>query len=121
MRCITAIWPAGPPKLRAATRAHVQNASRNGTGSERSLNEPAGLTLSGVDGMASVDTNKLLRHAYATSEAELGRPSSDGEPASPAQMTIPTHPDACNGMVVASASTSLFCSHSPRANKVHGC
>jgi hypothetical protein len=30
-----------------------------------------------------VDTNKLLRHAYATSEAELGRPSSDGEPASP--------------------------------------
>src|SRR5947207_10038049 len=31
MRCITAIWPAGPPKLSAATRAHVQNASRKVT------------------------------------------------------------------------------------------
>src|SRR5437773_11980833 len=28
MRCITAIWPAGPPKLSAATRIHVQKASR---------------------------------------------------------------------------------------------
>src|SRR5262249_41005852 len=28
MRCMTAIWPAGPPKLSAATRAHVQKASR---------------------------------------------------------------------------------------------
>src|SRR5262249_13921689 len=27
MRCITAIWPAGPPKLSAATRSHVQKAS----------------------------------------------------------------------------------------------
>src|SRR5262245_39755951 len=31
MRCITAIWPAGPPKLSAATRNHVQKASRNVT------------------------------------------------------------------------------------------
>src|SRR5262245_3935140 len=28
MRCMTAIWPAGPPKLSAATRVHVQKASR---------------------------------------------------------------------------------------------
>jgi hypothetical protein len=27
MRCITAIWPAGPPKLWAATRAHTLAAS----------------------------------------------------------------------------------------------
>src|SRR3712207_4065127 len=27
MRCITAIWPAGPPKLSAATRTQTQNAS----------------------------------------------------------------------------------------------
>src|SRR5689334_10144875 len=32
MRCMTAICPAGPPKLSAATRAQVQTASRNGTG-----------------------------------------------------------------------------------------
>src|SRR5436190_8394266 len=31
MRCITAIWPAGPPKLSPAMRAHVQNASRKVT------------------------------------------------------------------------------------------
>src|SRR5262245_15827821 len=31
MRCITAIWPAGPPKLKAATRNHVQKASANVT------------------------------------------------------------------------------------------
>src|SRR2546430_17550194 len=39
MRCITAIWPAGPPKLRPATRSQVQNASRSDTvwpSSERS-------------------------------------------------------------------------------------
>ena len=28
---MTAIWPAGPPKLSAATRIHVQNASRSDT------------------------------------------------------------------------------------------
>src|SRR5215467_16145878 len=27
MRCITAIWPAGPPKLRAATLSHTRSAS----------------------------------------------------------------------------------------------
>ncbi len=27
MRCITAIWPAGPPKLWAATRAQTFDAS----------------------------------------------------------------------------------------------
>src|SRR4051812_22665584 len=27
MRCITAIWPAGPPKLSAATRAQTRTAS----------------------------------------------------------------------------------------------
>ena len=26
---MTAIWPAGPPKLSAATLSHTQNASRN--------------------------------------------------------------------------------------------
>ena len=31
MRCITAIWPAGPPKLSAATRNHTRNASPNET------------------------------------------------------------------------------------------
>src|SRR5262249_47864343 len=31
MRCITAICPAGPPKLSPATRNHVQNASRRAT------------------------------------------------------------------------------------------
>src|SRR5689334_13500407 len=31
MRCITAIWPAGPPKLSAATRHHTRNASPNET------------------------------------------------------------------------------------------
>src|SRR5262245_1340727 len=31
MRCITAICPAGPPKLSPATRNHVQKASRNVT------------------------------------------------------------------------------------------
>src|SRR5215510_2902284 len=31
MRCITAICPAGPPKLNPATRNHVQKASRNVT------------------------------------------------------------------------------------------
>src|SRR5437016_4698184 len=31
MRCMTAIWPAGPPKLRLATRSQVQNASRSDT------------------------------------------------------------------------------------------
>src|SRR5258708_18898201 len=39
MRCMTAICPAGPPKLRAATRSQVQNASRSDTvwpSSERS-------------------------------------------------------------------------------------
>src|SRR5262245_12600322 len=39
MRCMTAIWPAGPPKLRAATRSQVRNASRSDTpwpSSERS-------------------------------------------------------------------------------------
>jgi hypothetical protein len=29
--CITAIWPAGPPKLSAATRTHTSNASRKDT------------------------------------------------------------------------------------------
>jgi hypothetical protein len=28
---MTAIWPAGPPKLSAATRTHTQKASRNET------------------------------------------------------------------------------------------
>ena len=28
---MTAIWPAGPPKLRLATRSQVQNASRSDT------------------------------------------------------------------------------------------
>ena len=28
---MTAIWPAGPPKLSAATRSQVQNASRSDT------------------------------------------------------------------------------------------
>src|SRR5262245_29717597 len=28
MRCITAIWPAGPPKLNNAMRSQTQNASR---------------------------------------------------------------------------------------------
>src|SRR6266568_4199748 len=27
VRCITAIWPAGPPKLSSATRVHTRNAS----------------------------------------------------------------------------------------------
>jgi hypothetical protein len=27
IRCITAIWPAGPPKLSSATRVHTRNAS----------------------------------------------------------------------------------------------
>src|SRR5262245_12183124 len=31
MRCMTAICPAGPPKLRPATRSQVQNASRSDT------------------------------------------------------------------------------------------
>ena len=31
MRCITAIWPAGPPKLSAATRVQILNASRKVT------------------------------------------------------------------------------------------
>src|SRR6476646_9810188 len=31
MRCITAIWPAGPPKLSIATRSQTRNASRNDT------------------------------------------------------------------------------------------
>src|SRR5262245_40810531 len=29
MRCMTAIWPAGPPKLSAATLSQTQNASPN--------------------------------------------------------------------------------------------
>src|SRR6188768_3647369 len=29
MRCMTAIWPAGPPKLRAAILAQTKTASRN--------------------------------------------------------------------------------------------
>src|SRR5215469_5685942 len=28
IRCITAIWPAGPPKLSSATRVHTRSASR---------------------------------------------------------------------------------------------
>src|SRR5262245_63900795 len=48
MRCITAIWPAGPPKLSAATRAHVQNASRRltpcpGPGTSRGVSLPTAL------------------------------------------------------------------------------
>src|SRR5215467_1853001 len=38
MRCITAIWPAGPPKESAATLSHTRNASANETpwaGAER--------------------------------------------------------------------------------------
>src|SRR5215510_6797370 len=31
MRCMTAIWPAGPPKLRLATRSQVWKASRSDT------------------------------------------------------------------------------------------
>src|SRR5207248_11549645 len=31
MRCITAIWAAGPPKLRSATRVHTRSASLNDT------------------------------------------------------------------------------------------
>src|SRR5712691_558337 len=31
MRCITAIWPAGPPKLNIATRSHTRSASRSET------------------------------------------------------------------------------------------
>ena len=31
MRCITAIWPAGPPKESAATRAQTRIASPKGT------------------------------------------------------------------------------------------
>src|SRR5215203_2194291 len=31
MRCITAIWPAGPPKLRSATRSQTRNASPSET------------------------------------------------------------------------------------------
>src|SRR5262249_62244598 len=31
MRCMTAIWPAGPPKLRPATRSQTQKASCSGT------------------------------------------------------------------------------------------
>ena len=30
MRCITAIWPAGPPKESAATRAQTRRAAANG-------------------------------------------------------------------------------------------
>ena len=29
MRCMTAIWPAGPPKLSIATRSQTRNASRS--------------------------------------------------------------------------------------------
>src|SRR6188472_4825116 len=31
MRCMTAIWPAGPPKLSIATRSQTRNASRSDT------------------------------------------------------------------------------------------
>src|SRR6516162_4506050 len=31
MRCMTAIWPAGPPKLNIATRSHTRMASRRTT------------------------------------------------------------------------------------------
>src|SRR5262245_34544981 len=31
MRCMTAIWPAGPPKLRPAPRSQTQKASCSGT------------------------------------------------------------------------------------------
>src|SRR5881394_1725562 len=31
MRCMTAIWPAGPPKLSAATRTQTLSASPKGT------------------------------------------------------------------------------------------
>src|SRR5437763_7180276 len=78
MRCITAIWPAGPPKLSAATRAQVQNASRKEMGSGTLLTASGGVVLCGVGGTVSADTNKLLRQTYAAGEAELGRLSSDG-------------------------------------------
>src|SRR6266568_3880105 len=31
MRCMAAIWPAGPPKLSKAMRSHTRNASRSET------------------------------------------------------------------------------------------
>src|SRR5438105_2286949 len=36
MRCITAIWPAGPPKLRSATRTQTRKASAKLTACVRS-------------------------------------------------------------------------------------
>ena len=37
IRCITAIWPAGPPKLSSATRTHVRSASEKGTSESYSV------------------------------------------------------------------------------------
>ena len=53
---MTAIWPAGPPKLSAATRAQVRTASANGTPCGRGA---AGSVAPSPDG-ARPDHGRLL-------------------------------------------------------------
>src|SRR4029450_459528 len=52
MRCMTAIWPAGPPKLNSAIRSQTRNASRSET--------PCAGTDRGVSATASSAMGSLL-------------------------------------------------------------
>src|SRR5215475_5332058 len=75
MRCMTAIWPAGPPKLRPATFSQTRNASRRvgyaglsahrcAGGAASSLTWEAWSALGVIDDMMRpcVGADAILRH-----------------------------------------------------------
>src|SRR6476659_10398678 len=51
MRCITAIWPAGPPKLSIATRSQTRNASRSDTPCRGTDSPPSAIASSATPGL----------------------------------------------------------------------
>src|SRR3954463_15511597 len=51
MRCITAIWPAGPPKLSIATRSQTRNASRSDTPCRGTDWPPSAIASSATPGL----------------------------------------------------------------------
>src|SRR3954466_8703774 len=61
MRCITAIWPAGPPKLSIATRSQTRNASRSDTPCRGTDWSPSAIASSATPGLLHCRGRPVVR------------------------------------------------------------
>src|SRR3954469_19076025 len=61
MRCMTAIWPAGPPKLSIATRSQTRNASRSDTPCRGTDWPPSAIASSATPGLLHCRGRPVVR------------------------------------------------------------